>query len=92
MHLDIAIKAPGTLRLDNNLASLVAKADLTLTGSPTEPQLRPGRTERRKVYFAAIPRSPAAAWRFLNPREINPAFDIEADTRVKSLVPERAID
>ena len=87
MHLDIAIKAPGTLRLENNLASLGAKADLTLTGSPTEPQLL-GRVEleRGKVYFRGntydVRRGVA---NFSNPREINPVFDIEADTRVKSL-------
>ena len=86
MRLDIAIKAPGTLRLDNNLASLVAKADLTLTGSPTEPQLL-GRVEleRGKVYFRGNTydvRKGVA--NFSNPREINPVFDIEADTRVKS--------
>jgi autotransporter translocation and assembly factor TamB len=86
MHLDIAIKAPGTLRLDNNLASLVAKADLSLTGSPTEPQLL-GRAEleRGKVFFRGNTyevRKGVA--NFSNPREINPVFDIEADTRVRS--------
>ena len=86
MHLDIAIKAPGTLRLDNNLADLVAKADLTLTGSPAEPQLL-GRVEleRGKVFFRGNTyevRKGVA--NFSNPREINPVFDIEADTRVKS--------
>lgn len=86
MHLDVAIKAPGTLRLDNNLASLVAKADLTLSGSPTEPQLL-GRVEleRGKVYFRGntydIQKGVA---NFSNPREINPVFDLVADTRVKS--------
>jgi autotransporter translocation and assembly factor TamB len=86
MHLDLTIKAPGTLRLDNNLASLVAKADLTLTGSPTEPQLL-GRVEleRGKVFFRGNTydvRKGVA--NFSNPREINPVFDIEADARVKS--------
>jgi translocation and assembly module TamB len=86
MRLDIAIKAPGTLRLDNNLASLVAKADLTLTGSPTEPQLL-GRVEveRGKVFFRGNTydvRKGVA--NFSNPREINPVFDIEADTRVRN--------
>jgi hypothetical protein len=86
MHLDIAIKAPGTLRLDNNLASLAAKADLTLTGSPTEPQLM-GRVEveRGKVFFRGNTyevRKGVA--QFSNPREINPVFDIEADTRLRS--------
>jgi autotransporter translocation and assembly factor TamB len=86
MHLDIAIRAPGTLRVDNNLADLAAKADLTLTGSPTEPQLL-GRVEleRGKVYFSGntyeIRKGVA---NFSNPREINPVFDIEADTRVRS--------
>ncbi|MEO8499820.1 MAG: translocation/assembly module TamB domain-containing protein, partial [Vicinamibacteria bacterium] len=86
MHLDIAIKAPGTLRLDNNLASLVARADLSLTGSPNEPQLL-GRVEleRGKVFFRGNTyevRKGVA--NFSNPREINPVFDIEADTRVRS--------
>ena len=86
MRLDIAIKAPGTLRLDNNLASLVARGDLTLTGSPTEPQLL-GRVEveRGKVFFRGNTydvRKGVA--NFSNPREINPVFDIEADTRVRS--------
>ncbi len=86
MRLDIAIKAPGTLRLDNNLASLVASADLTLTGSPTEPQLL-GRLEvaRGKVFFGGNTyevRKGVAV--FSNPREINPAFEIEADTRVRT--------
>lgn len=85
MHLDIAIKAPGTLRLDNNLASLVARADLTLTGSPSEPQLL-GRleVERGKVFFGGNTyevRKGVAV--FSNPREINPVFDIEADTRLR---------
>lgn len=86
MHLDISIKAPGTLRLDNNLASLAAKADLSLTGSPTEPQLL-GRMEieRGKVFFRGNTyevRKGVA--QFSNPREINPVFDIEADTRMRS--------
>lgn len=84
MHLDIAIKAPGTLRLDNNLASLTAKADLSLTGSATEPQLL-GRMEieRGKVFFRGNTyevRKGVA--QFSNPREINPVFEIEADTRM----------
>lgn len=86
MHLDIAIKAPGTLRLDNNLASLVASADLSLTGSPVEPQLL-GKVEieRGKVFFRGNTyevRKGVA--HFSNPREINPVFDIEADTQVRS--------
>jgi len=86
MRLDIAIKAPSTLRLDNNLASLVAKADLTITGSPTEPQLL-GRVEleRGKVFFRGNTYDVRkGVLNFSNPREINPVFDLEADTRVKS--------
>jgi TamB, inner membrane protein subunit of TAM complex len=86
MRLDIAIKAPATLRLDNNLAELLASADLTLTGSPVEPQLL-GRVEieQGKVFFRGNTyevRKGVA--HFSNPRQINPVFDIEADTRVRS--------
>ena len=86
MHLDISIKAPGTLRVDNNLASLVAKADLSLTGSPTEPQLLgKAEIERGKVFFQGntydIRKGVAS---FSNPREINPVFDLEGDTRIRS--------
>jgi translocation and assembly module TamB len=86
MRLDIAIKAPGTLRLDNNLASLVAKADLTLTGSPTDPQLL-GRVEveRGKVFFGGNTydvRKGVA--HFSNARKIDPVFEIEAETRLRS--------
>jgi translocation and assembly module TamB len=86
MRLDIAIKAPGTLRLDNNLANIVASADLSLTGSPTEPQLL-GQVEieRGNVFFRGntyeVRRGVA---HFSNPREINPVFDIEADTRIRN--------
>ncbi|MEO5762196.1 MAG: translocation/assembly module TamB domain-containing protein, partial [Vicinamibacteria bacterium] len=86
MRLDIAIRAPGTLRLNNNLADIVANADLALTGSPTEPQLL-GQVEieRGSVFFRGNTyevRKGIA--HFSNPREINPVFDIEADTRVRN--------
>ncbi len=86
MRLDIAIKAPGTLRLDNNLASVVATADLTLTGSPTDPQLL-GQVEvlRGKVFFGGNTydvRKGVA--HFSNPRKIDPVFEIEAETRMRS--------
>jgi translocation and assembly module TamB len=86
MRLDIAIRAPGTLRLDNNLGDIVANASLSLTGSPTEPQLL-GQVEieRGNVFFRGNTyevRKGVA--HFSNPREINPVFDIEADTRVRS--------
>ncbi|MBK5256590.1 MAG: translocation/assembly module TamB domain-containing protein [Vicinamibacteria bacterium] len=86
VHLDIAIKAPGTLRLDNNLASVLASADLTLTGSPTEPQLL-GRLEvaRGKVFFGGNTYEVRkGVVLFSNPREINPTFDLEADTRLRN--------
>jgi translocation and assembly module TamB len=86
MHLDIAIRAPGTLRLDNNIADIAARADLTLSGSPAEPQLL-GRVEieRGKVYFSGNTyevRKGVA--HFSNPREVNPVFDLEADTRLRN--------
>ena len=36
-QLDLAIRAPGTLRIDNNLASLTARADLALQGTTQAP-------------------------------------------------------
>jgi autotransporter translocation and assembly factor TamB len=86
MRLDIAIKAPGTLRLDNNLASVVARADLSLGGSPSAPQLL-GRVEveRGKVFFGGNTydvRKGVA--HFSNPRKIDPVFEIEAEARLRS--------
>lgn len=85
-RLDIQIRAPGTLRVDNNLANVVARGDLSLTGTPAEPVLL-GRAEieRGRVVF----RGDSYELRkgvldFSNPRAIDPVFDVEAETRIRT--------
>jgi len=86
LRLDLKVHAPGTLRIDNNLASLQARADLTLQGTASEPVVV-GRAEvdRGRLYFQGqtyvIRRGVID---FTNPRKIDPIFDIEAETRIRS--------
>ena len=86
LRYDVRIRAPGTLAVDNNLAALVARADLVLQGSYDAPVLL-GRAEidRGRVYFQGttyvIRRGTID---FSNPQEIDPLFNIEAEARVRS--------
>jgi translocation and assembly module TamB len=86
LRFDLKIRAPGTLRIDNNLANLQARADLTLQGTASEPVVV-GRAEvdRGRIYFQGqtyvIRRGVID---FTNPRKIDPLFDIEAETRIRS--------
>jgi translocation and assembly module TamB len=86
LRFDLKIRAPGTLRIDNNLANLQARAELTLQGSASEPVVV-GRAEvdRGRLYFQGqtyvIRRGVID---FTNPRKIDPLFDIEAETRIRS--------
>jgi translocation and assembly module TamB len=86
LRFDIQVSAPSTLRIENNLARLVARADLTLGGTYDRPQLF-GRLEvdhgdllfegnRYVVTRGTID--------FLNPARIEPFFDVEAETRVRA--------
>jgi TamB, inner membrane protein subunit of TAM complex len=86
LRFDVKIRAPGTLTLDNNLANLVARAELELQGTSDVPVLL-GRAEvdRGRVYFLGntyvIRRGTID---FTNPQQIDPLFDIEAESRVRS--------
>jgi hypothetical protein len=86
LRFDIQISAPSTLRIENNLARLVARADLTLDGTYDRPQLF-GRLEvdRGDILFEGnryvVTRGTID---FLNPASIEPFFDIEAETRVRA--------
>jgi translocation and assembly module TamB len=86
VRLDVKVRAPGTLRIDNNLATLQARADLTLQGTSDAPVLL-GRVEidRGRVYFQGntyvIRRGNID---FANPQKIDPLFDLEAEARVRS--------
>jgi translocation and assembly module TamB len=85
-RLDLRVQAPGTLRIDNNLATLAARADLVLQGSTDAPVVT-GRAEieRGRLYFQGrtyvIQRG---ALDFVNPQRLDPLFDIEAVTRIRS--------
>ena len=86
VRYDVKVAAPGTLKIDNNLATLQARADLTLQGSYAAPVVL-GRAEidRGRVYFQGntyvIRRGTID---FTNPQRLDPLFDIEAETRVRS--------
>jgi hypothetical protein len=85
LRFDVAINAPSTLRIENNVASMVARADLRLGGTYDRPTLF-GRAEidRGSITFEGnryIVRQGSVD--FLNPSRIEPFFDIEAETRVR---------
>jgi hypothetical protein len=91
IRFDIKINAPGTLRLDNNLARVTGRADLTLNGTYDRPALY-GRIdiERGDVFFEGnryqITRGTVD---FNNPTRIEPFFNVEAEARVRAAgVPE----
>lgn len=85
-RLDLEIRVPGTLRIENNLAALSASADLVLQGTTRAPVVT-GRAEVEggQVYFQGrtyvIQRGTLD---FVNPRKLDPLFDIEAQTQVRS--------
>ena len=85
-RLDVKLRAPGTLHIDNNLADLQARADLTIQGSSSAPVVT-GRAEvdRGRIYFQGrtyVIRQ--GVLDFVNPQKIDPLFDIEAETRIRS--------
>ena len=85
-RLDLRVQAPGTLRIDNNLATLQARADLQVQGTTDAPVVT-GRAEieRGRLYFQGrtyvIQRG---SLDFVNPQRLDPLFDIEASTRIRS--------
>jgi translocation and assembly module TamB len=91
LRLDIQIRAPNTLRIQNNLADVWASADLELQGTYDRPALF-GRAEieRGSILFEGnryvVTRGTVD---FLTPPagRIEPIFDVEAETRVR--VPEQ---
>jgi hypothetical protein len=86
MALDIRLRAPGTVRVDNNLANLAARADLHLRGTPSAPLLiGHAEVERGRIYFQGrtyVIRH--GSLDFANPTRLDPLFDVEAETRVQS--------
>jgi hypothetical protein len=85
LRYDIKVLAPGTLRLENNLARMVARADLTLNGTYDNPLLF-GRAdiERGEITFEGNRyRVTRGTIDFLNPARLDPFFDLEAETRIR---------
>jgi hypothetical protein len=86
LNYDVRVHAPGTLRVDNNLAALDARADLALQGTVDDPSVV-GRAdvERGRIYFRGstyvIRRGTID---FADPNRIDPFFDIEAETTLRS--------
>ena len=85
LRFDLDVRVPSTLRIENNLARLVASADLQLRGTYDRPLLF-GRVEvdRGEVIFEGrrylVTRG---AIDFTNPSRIEPFFDVEAESRVR---------
>ncbi|MBP7779097.1 MAG: translocation/assembly module TamB [Acidobacteria bacterium] len=85
LRYDVRLVAPSTLRIENDVARIVASADLTLRGTPERPQVF-GRAdiEHGEVRFEGrryvVSRG---SLDFTNPDRIQPFFDVEADTRVR---------
>jgi len=86
VQLDLRLRAPGTVRIDNNLATLAASADLALQGTTRAPVVT-GRVQidRGRIYFQGrtyvVQRG---VLDFVNPQRLDPLFDIEAETRIRS--------
>jgi len=85
VRFDVQIVAPGTMRIENNAARIVASADLTLRGTYDRPLLF-GRAdiERGEILFEGnrylVTRGSID---FANPTKIEPFFDVEAETRIR---------
>ena len=85
LRLDIHVIAPGSLRIENNLARVSANADLRLGGTIDRPQLL-GRAEivRGDLTFEANRyRVTRGSVDFSNPLRIDPYVDLEAETIVR---------
>ena len=85
LRLDIDIDAPSSLRMENNIAKVVASADLKLQGTYDRPQLF-GHVEidRGDIVLEGnryiVTRGGID---FFNAARIEPVFDLEAETRVR---------
>jgi autotransporter translocation and assembly factor TamB len=85
LRFDLELHVPSTLRIQNNLARLVASAELQLRGTYDRPLIF-GRAEvdRGEVSFEGrrylVTRGTVE---FTNPTRIEPFFDVEAETRVR---------
>ena len=85
LKFDVHLLVPSTLRVENNLARLLANADLTLRGTYDRPVIvGHADIERGEVTFEGRRyRITRGTMDFTNPARIEPFFDIEAETNVR---------
>ena len=85
LRFDVQVLVPSTLRIENNLARMVASAELTLRGTYDHPSLF-GHVDvdHGEVLFEGRRyRVTRGAINFTNPTRIEPFFDVEAETTVR---------
>jgi hypothetical protein len=86
LRFDVGIVAASSLRIQNNVANMVASADLRLQGTYDRPLLF-GRAEIERGDFVfegnRIVATPGGTIDFFNPSRIEPFFDVEFETRVR---------
>jgi hypothetical protein len=85
LRFDVHLLVPSTLRVENNLARLLANADLTLRGTYDRPVIAGhADIERGEVTFEGRRyRITRGTMDFTNPARIEPFFDMEAVTNVR---------
>ena len=85
LKFDVQVQVPSTLRVENNLARMVASADLTLRGTYDHPVLfGHADIEHGDVTFEGRRyRITHGSMDFTNPTRIEPFFDVEAETSVR---------
>ncbi|OFW17577.1 MAG: hypothetical protein A3F69_02085 [Acidobacteria bacterium RIFCSPLOWO2_12_FULL_66_10] len=85
LKFDLQILVPATLRVENNLARMIASADLTLRGTYDRPVLfGHADIDRGEVTFEGRRyRITRGVIDFTNASKIEPFFDIEAETNVR---------
>ena len=85
LKFDVQLLMPSTLRVENNLARMVASADLTLRGTYDRPVIAGhADIERGEVTFEGRRyRITRGTMDFTNPTRIEPFFDVEAETNVR---------
>ncbi|MFI5179436.1 MAG: translocation/assembly module TamB domain-containing protein, partial [Vicinamibacterales bacterium] len=85
LKFDLAIRVPSTLRIENNLARVVANADLNLSGTYDRPVVTGhADVERGDVTFEGRRyRVTRGTLDFANPNRIDPFFDVEFQTNVR---------
>jgi autotransporter translocation and assembly factor TamB len=86
LRYNIKVLAPGTVRLDNNLAKITARADLTLAGTYDHPALFGHMDiDRGQIRFEGNSfRITRGTIDFLDPARVVPLFNVEAQASIRA--------